>query len=50
VVDLDPRRPAAIVGPAATVAEWAIAAGEPEPGYVGAVSSFRVSSVKPRPC
>lgn len=46
VVDLDPRRAAAIVGPAATATEWAIAAGEPEPGYVGAVSSFKFQSFK----
>jgi 4'-phosphopantetheinyl transferase len=48
VVDLDSRRPAAIVGPAATAVEWAIAAGEPEPGYVGAIASskFQVPSSK----
>jgi 4'-phosphopantetheinyl transferase len=38
VVDLDPRRPAAIVGPAVTASDWTIAAGEPEPGYAGAVA------------
>ncbi len=38
VVDLDPRTPPRIVGPAETAAGWGVACWEPLPGYVAAVA------------
>ncbi len=37
VVDLDPRRPARVVGPPRTAAGWSVVCWEPAPGYVAAV-------------
>jgi 4'-phosphopantetheinyl transferase len=38
VVDLDPRRPPRVVGPAATAAGWRVVCWRPGPGYVAAVA------------
>jgi 4'-phosphopantetheinyl transferase len=38
VIDLDPRRPARVVGPAPTAADWRVASWRPGDGYVAAVA------------